>query len=156
MLPDFAEYIRVLPWPDAVIDERGHDPRSIYVEWYWLSVLGPSTVWLLRRFAAAFEHEPAGFDLDVAECAAALGLAGGNGRNATFVRTLHRACQFHLAQRLDTSTLQVRTHIPPLTRSQVLRLPSSLRESHDRWIEHELRQHRAARSHPSYLGDEVA
>lgn len=154
MLSDFAERIRIEPWPDPVIDQRGHDPRSIYVEWFWLSILGPSTVWLLRRLVAGLDHQPEGFDLDSAECAAALGLAGGTGPNATFVRTLRRACQFHLARRLDASTLQVRRHLPPLTRSQVLRLPSSLREAHDRWLEHELREHTAA-GH-AYADDEVA
>ena len=36
-------HLRVEPWPDPVIDEVGHDPRSAYVETFWLPVLGPST-----------------------------------------------------------------------------------------------------------------
>ena len=36
-------HIRVEPWPDPVIDELGHDPRSAYVETFWLPVLGPTT-----------------------------------------------------------------------------------------------------------------
>jgi hypothetical protein len=35
--------VTVEPWPDPVIDELGHDPRSAYVERFWLPVLGPST-----------------------------------------------------------------------------------------------------------------
>ena len=31
------------PWLDPVIDELGHDPRSAYVETFWLPVLGPPT-----------------------------------------------------------------------------------------------------------------
>ena len=31
--------LRVEPWPDPVIDELGHDPRSAYVETFWLPVL---------------------------------------------------------------------------------------------------------------------
>ena len=50
--PEFADRLRILPWPDPVIDRRGYDPRSEYAEWFWLSIVGPSTVWLLRRFAA--------------------------------------------------------------------------------------------------------
>ncbi len=38
----------VRPWPDGVIDALGHDPRSLYVERFWLGILGPSTTWLLR------------------------------------------------------------------------------------------------------------
>ena len=39
-------------WQDPVIDELGHDPRSAYVEKFWLPVLGPSTIWFLRRLEA--------------------------------------------------------------------------------------------------------
>ncbi|HEV8297464.1 MAG TPA: hypothetical protein VGQ20_09205 [Acidimicrobiales bacterium] len=156
MLPDFTDHIRIEPWPDPVIDQVGHDPRSIYVEWFWLSVLGPSTIWLLRRLVAALDHQPDGFDLDVSECAAALGLQTNAGRNAIFLRTLHRACQFHLARRIDASTLQVRRHIPPLTRGQVLRLPPSLRDAHDRWLADELAQHRAERDAAAFVANDVA
>ena len=43
--------VAVEAWPDPVVDELGHDPRSTYVERFWLPVLGPSTVWFLRRVA---------------------------------------------------------------------------------------------------------
>jgi hypothetical protein len=33
----------VVPLPDDVIDALGHDPRSHYVETYWLGTLGPPT-----------------------------------------------------------------------------------------------------------------
>ena len=38
-----AETLTIRPWPDPVIDSLGHDPRSHYVETYWLGILGPST-----------------------------------------------------------------------------------------------------------------
>ena len=44
-----TDTISIRPWPDPVIDALGHDPRSSYVETYWLGILGPSTTWLLRR-----------------------------------------------------------------------------------------------------------
>ena len=73
MIPDtFADQIHINAWPDPVIDQLGHDPRSQYVEWFWLSVLGPSTIWLLRRVGDALDHAPDGFTLDVNECGAAL------------------------------------------------------------------------------------
>lgn len=34
--------LTVTPWDDALLDRFGHDPRSPYVERYWLGVLGPS------------------------------------------------------------------------------------------------------------------
>ena len=47
-----TDTLTVVPWPDDVIDALGHDPRSHYVEAYWLGTLGPSTTWLLRRLVA--------------------------------------------------------------------------------------------------------
>ncbi len=39
-----AASLHIRPWPDPVIDRLGHDPRSAYVERFWLGVLGPSTL----------------------------------------------------------------------------------------------------------------
>jgi hypothetical protein len=36
--------LRVEAWLDPVIDEVGHDPRSAYVEEFWLPILGPTTI----------------------------------------------------------------------------------------------------------------
>ena len=42
-LPDLTvPTLRITAWPDAVIDAVGHDPRSTYVEMFWLSILGPT------------------------------------------------------------------------------------------------------------------
>src|SRR3989442_11314960 len=71
--------LTVRPWPDDVIDALGHDPRSAYVEQFWLGILGPSTTWLLRRLATGLEAEPAGFALPLADTARALGLGNQNG-----------------------------------------------------------------------------
>src|SRR5690242_1663008 len=87
----------VRPWPDSVIDQVGHDPRSAYVERFWLGVLGPSCVLFLRRVANELEANPAGFDLSLTETAKALGLGMKGGRNSPFLRTISRCVQFHLA-----------------------------------------------------------
>lgn len=132
-----AETLTVRPWPDAVIDKVGHDPRSTYVERFWLGVLGPSTTWLLRRVAAGLEAEPAGFELPLAETARALGL-GGEGRNSPFVRALARCCQFEVAQPGGDGVLNVRRRLPPLNRRQLVRLPDALQAEHQRWVEAEV------------------
>jgi len=36
--------ITVKPWHDPVVDVLGHDPRSRYVETFWLPALGPPRV----------------------------------------------------------------------------------------------------------------
>ena len=53
MIPDtLADQIHVRAWTDPVIDQLGHDPRSQYVEWFWLSVLGPAACFAV--YAASF------------------------------------------------------------------------------------------------------
>ncbi|MEA2932227.1 MAG: hypothetical protein QOI56_1012 [Actinomycetota bacterium] len=131
--------LAIRPWPDSVIDALGHDPRSTYVEMFWLGILGPSTTWLLRRMAAGLEASPAGFDLDLADTAAALGLGGRGGRHSPFMRALGRCCQFDLAMVRGDGTLAVRRKVPPLNRRQVLRLAPSLVAAHQAWQEGQLR-----------------
>ena len=128
--------LTVRPWPDSVIDHVGHDPRSPYVERFWLGVLGPSSVVFLRRIANEFEHSPAGFELPLMETAKTLGLGMKGGRNSPFLRTINRCAQFHLVH-LDASdhVLLARRKLPPLTRGQVTRLPEPLQELHREWQE---------------------
>ena len=129
--------LHIKPWPDPVIDQVGHDPRSAYVEHFWLGVLGPSTTWLLRRLASGLERTPGGFDLTLSDTARALGL-GGEGRSSPFVRALGRCCQFQLAAPQDEGTLAVRRKLPPLNRRQLARLPDAVQAEHQRWQEAEL------------------
>ena len=123
----------VLPWNDPVIDPLGYDPRAAYVEHFWLGILGPSSIWLLRRIAVGFDTWPEGFEIDLAETAAALGL-GTNGRNSPFSRTLHRLIQFGMAQPASFG-LAVRRRLPPLTIRQVSRLPQRIQDAHHVWID---------------------
>ncbi|MEA3019199.1 MAG: hypothetical protein QOI47_723 [Actinomycetota bacterium] len=138
-IPDLsADVLTIRPWPDEVIDAVGHDPRSAYVERFWLGVLGPSTIWLLRRLAAGLESSPAGFDLRLADAARAIGLSG-QGQSSSFARTIGRVVQFDLARIELPSAIAVRRKLPPLARRHLARLPESLQEEHRVWQEAELR-----------------
>jgi hypothetical protein len=128
--------LTVVPWPDLVIDTVGHDPRSPYVERFWLGVLGPSATWFVRRLADGLDAAPDGYELDTAVAAAELGLGRRGGKHAPFMRTIERCCRFGAAELHDT-TLRVRRKLPPLTRSQLERLPEPLRVDHQRWLEAE-------------------
>ncbi len=133
-LPTFpTPTLAVRPWPDPVIDQVGHDPRSPYVERFWLGVLGPTATWLLRRLASRLEAEPAGFDLDLATTAVELGLGNRSGAQSPFLRSIQRCCRFGAAELAGPTTLRVRRKLPPLTRVQVERLPEPLREAHEAW-----------------------
>lgn len=125
--------IRINPWEDTVVNSHGLHPCSRYVELYWLGILGPSTTLLLRRLTYGLEVNPTGFQLDLAETAAALGLGDRLSRNAPFHRSLHRLVTFGLARAEGPDTLAVRTMIPPLPLRHLQRLPGSLQRSHAQW-----------------------
>jgi hypothetical protein len=141
-----TNHLRIETWIDPVIDSLGHDPRSTYVETYWLGILGPSACWLLRRLADGLDREPGGYNLDMVDAAASIGLRLNGGRHAPFMRTLGRICQFRMARLVDTSTLEVRRNLPPLTLAQADRLPAQLRDAHRDEADTTRADHRADQS----------
>ena len=135
-----SDTLTIRPWADEVIDQLGFDPRSPYVERFWLGILGPSTTWLLRRIAAGFDLEPLGFDLPLAETARSLGLGDRNGRHSPFLRSVNRTVQFGLATAVGTGELLVRRRLPPLARRQIDRLSPELQADHQRWQQAQLQE----------------
>lgn len=136
--PVFPEAaLEVTSWPDPVLDRLGHDPRSGYVEQFWLPVLGPTCLLLVRRLAAELERSPDGFTIDSTIWAQELGIGMRGGRHSPFWRALDRACRFGAARR-HGDRLAVRRRLPPLTSRQAARLPESLQQAHQAWIEERL------------------
>jgi len=123
----------VRPLRDPVVDRLGFDPRSAYVERFWLGVIGPSCTWLLRHTAAAFDQSPDGFDLDLGQTARAIGLGDRTGRNAPMFRTLNRLVVFDLARLWPEGGLAVRRRLPLLPSRYLVRLPAGLQEAHRAW-----------------------
>lgn len=150
--------LEIVAWTDPSFELNGHDPRSAYVERYWLGLLGPSTTWMLRRFARGLEECPGGFRIDLVETGRALGLGESMARSSTTHRSVLRACQFGAAYRVSQQRLAVRTHLPTLTRRQVARLPEALQRSHESWARgsvdpEELRRASAAASGLRSVGE---
>lgn len=129
-----SETVTIRPWTDEVIDRLGFDPRSPYVERFWLGIIGPSVTWLIRRIAAGFDASPDGFEMPLGETARALGLGDPGGRNSAFFRTLNRMVQFELARVSGPAELEVMRRLPPLSRRQTTRLSPALQEAHARWM----------------------
>lgn len=130
---DTVDSVHVIAWPDPVIDATGFEPRSWYVEQFWLSVIGPTSTWLVRRLAAGLDARPGGFELPLIEAARALGVGTRNGNHSPLRRAMARCVRFELASTPAGGVLAVRRRIPPLARRHVLRLPPSLREKHEEW-----------------------
>lgn len=127
--------LQVRPWDDPVLRRRGHDPRSVYVERFWVAVLGPSAVWLLRLLAREFDELGPGDDLqlDLELTARRLGLQHRGGRQSTFVRTVDRCRMFDLAYFDDDAVLVVRRWVPPVPRQYYVRMPRELRSEVGLW-----------------------
>ena len=127
--------LQVRPWDDPVLHHNGHDPRSVYVERFWLTVLGPSAVWLLRLLAREFDelgpHDDLQLDLEFT--ARRLGLQHRGGRQSTFIRTVDRCRMFDLAYFDDDAVLQVRRRVPPVPHQLYVRMPRELRSEIGLW-----------------------
>ena len=117
----------IVSWDDG----DGFDPRSDYVETYWLSVLGPSSILALRRLTDWLEDNPSGIVIALEDLALSLGLGHSTSRHSAIVRTLDRLVGFGVAK-VDWDAYAVRSAIPPLTARQLRRLPAYLAERHDR------------------------
>ncbi len=134
--PDLVglEAVNILPWQDPAMDDTGFDARSEYAETFWLPILGPSTLLLLRNIAMRFEAEPDGLILNITATADALGIGSRQGRNSAFHRSINRIVTFGMARTVDDTTIAVRRLLPPLHSGQIRRLTASRRRKHDRFV----------------------
>lgn len=128
----------IRPWVDPTVDARGHDPRSAYVERYWLGVIGPTATWIMRRFAECFDAEPTGFTLDLDHTATSMGLSFAKGSNSPFGKALHRCVMFGLAQPLSDG-FAVRRRFPTVAQRHLKRLPDDVQQEHDEWARRTVR-----------------
>ncbi|MBT5138317.1 MAG: hypothetical protein HOM37_04595 [Acidimicrobiaceae bacterium] len=134
-------------WVDPLLDKLGHDPRSRYVERFWLPVLGPSTVVFVRHCADQLDNAGNGaramVELELEAIAHHLGLGHKGGRNSALTRTILRSCRFGAARAGRGNHLELRRGVPPLNRTQVNHLPKSLQVEHRRFVEHHPRNDEA-------------
>jgi hypothetical protein len=126
-------FINVRQWIDPLVDDNGHDPRSGYVETFWLGVLGPTATWLLRRLAAGLQKYPEGFAFDLTATAAAMGLSFRPGRSSAFSKALQRCVMFGLAHQLPDGGLAVRRRIPDVAHRHLRRMPHDVQRLHHEW-----------------------
>lgn len=125
-------YVTIRPWVDPRVDDRGHDPRSAYVERYWLSVIGPTATWIMRRFADEFDRDPDGFIIDLAHTASTMGLSYRKGQHSPFGRSLRRCIMFDLAMPTPDG-FAVRRKFPNVAQRHITRLPDDVQRAHYDW-----------------------
>ncbi len=127
------EEVMLIPWFDRRTDAFGHDPRSTYVEHFWLATLGPSTTWFLRGCADLLDDTGC-TRVNLRETARILGIGHEGGSRSAMARTVARACRFRAARSVGSSTLAVRVRLPQLSQRQLQRLPKSMQRRHDEFI----------------------
>ncbi len=136
----------VRPWVDPAVDESGHDPRSRYVELFWLGVLGPTATWLVRRLVAGLEQQPHGYVLDLEQTAKAMGLSYSAGRSSPFSKALQRCAMFGLTHQTGDG-LAVRRRLPRVAYRHLRRMPDAVRHAHDEWISARIEPDEFERAH---------
>ncbi len=128
-----TEVIKLLPWADEDSDMFGHDPRSAYVEQFWLGTLGPTTTWFLRHCVHLLESSETAA-IDVKDAALRLGIGHQGGIRSAMGRTVARACRFRAARPVGTTTLAVRLRLPNVSPRQLQRMPESVRRLHEQYL----------------------
>ena len=128
-----SEVITLIPWIDHRVDATGHDPRSSYVEQFWLGTLGPSTTLFLRHCATLLDHADSR-SVNLRETASVLGIGHEGGARSAMAKTVARACRFRAARSVGSSTLAVRLRLPQLSHRQVQRLPESAQRCHKEFV----------------------
>jgi hypothetical protein len=164
--PGVGAVIAIRPWIDPVVDDHGHDPRSRYVETFWLGVLGPTATWLLRRLASRLEESPDGYELDLDATARAMGLSFTAGRSSPFNKALQRCVMFGLAHPIaiggrDDAGLAIRRRIPPIAQRHLRRMPDDVQRQHADWEQTSISLDDLTRAHQLALamvevGDDTA
>jgi hypothetical protein len=128
-----SEVVTLIPWIDHRVDAFGHDPRSAYVEQYWLGTLGPSTTWFLR-YCANLLDTTGSTAVNLREAASTLGIGHEGGSRSAMTKTIARACRFRAARCVGSATLAVRLRLPQLSYRQVQRLPEPAQLRHEEFI----------------------
>ncbi len=122
----------IRPWIDPLVDDDGHDPRSRYVEQFWLGIIGPTATWIIRRLAARLDHEPDGYELDLTATARAMGLNFAPGRSSPFSKGFQRCVMFGLAHPIPGG-FAVRRRVPAISPRHLRRMPADVQSAHFAW-----------------------
>lgn len=122
------EILNFRTWEDPVADPFGHDPCSLYVELYWLPVLGPTAILLLRRLHILLKQNSGSFSIPRNQLALEMGIAQWHGPNSPFGRSLKRCCDFSLLHPQSGGLVYVRQRIPNLPPRLSHRLPARIKK----------------------------
>lgn len=117
-------------WPDVLVDRLGYDAESDYVEYFWLPILGPSSIWLFRRVSQMLKAAPSGVQVKTLPFGRSLGLGGNSGGKSLIAKTLARCVYFEVARPTGPNSFSFKQKLAPLSSRQLDRLPNELKDLH--------------------------
>jgi hypothetical protein len=138
--------VMIRAWVDPLFDETGHDPRSRYVELFWLGVLGPTATWLLRRLVSGLDQHPDGYAIDLDLTARMMGMSYTSGRSSPFSKALQRCTMFGLSHQTSDG-MAVRRRIPDVAHRHLRRMPDAVQAAHAVWADTDVDVDEFARAH---------
>ena len=124
--------LHVTVWADPAGADESLDrtANSVYLEIFWLPIMGPSATFLVRRLAGTLEMIPEGFSVGMNDLGRELGLGTSDTKNAPLQRAISRLVRFGLANWNAPGELSVRSTVRRLSRYQVSSLPDALQAAH--------------------------
>lgn len=126
--------LTVRRWVDPVVESVGQPAMSAYVERYWLPVIGPSCMVLLRKLALDLGEAPE-VTYVVEDLAASIGTPGNSPKGGpALARTIDRLCRYRVAMFVG-DVLLVRTVLDRVPAALVRRFPESLALEHTRLMQ---------------------
>jgi hypothetical protein len=129
--------MHVTVWRDRLVEERGYPASSLFVELFWLPVLGPSATVLFRRLNLLLKNHPGGITVEMDVLGLELGLGTAESKHAPLRRAIARLVRFGLAQRSASGQLAVRRAAGPLSPHLLSGLDSVLQAIHQSVISRE-------------------
>ena len=120
---------------DPTLDRVGFPLDHPYIERVYCSVLGPTSVLLLRRAGELFAEHDGAVTVDLVDLSRSLGLGGRPdaddvGRNAPLRRTMDRLARFRMARWTSEDRLGIHPKVPALAKHHVARLPEPVQAVH--------------------------
>lgn len=131
--------VQLSPMFDPTLERVGFPLDHPYIERVYCSVLGPTSVLMLRRFGELLSEHPNGVSVDLVDLSRSLGVGpkgidGEVGRNAPVRRTMERLVQFRLASWQGDDRLGVLTKVPAVSRHHAERLCAPVLVTHERLL----------------------
>lgn len=139
------ERMTVRRWADPVVERFGFSVNSVYSEAVLLPILGPASVFCLRRLSAWATASPTEVEVDTRQLARDLGLGDTLGRNAAITRTVRRLCHFDMTQWAGDQ-LWVRTSVAPVPERHLARLSPGIVRLHRSMVDRQVARTRGAPS----------